>query len=41
MRFFRGAVMLDFQKRHQIELLVIWDPLYWDVADSEILSFFK
>ena len=39
--FFRGAVMLVFQKHHPIELLVIWDPLYWDVADSELLSFLK
>ena len=39
--FFHGAVMLDFQEHHQIELLVIWEPLHCVVADSELLSFLK
>ena len=37
--FFRGAFMLDFQEHHQIELLVIWEPLHCVVVDSEVLSF--
>ena len=39
--FFHGTVMLNFQKHHQIELLVFWEPLHCVVADSELLSLLK